>query len=220
MEKKLIYVADNQDLTRIGIISMVKQHFKNHVTFEVFKFRADLFERIKIQPPHLLIIDHEYFDLMGIYDFQEIKKAIPQTGILVVSDNDSEEEIKEVLKNGITNYILKSCDAVEFTSALEASLNNRIYVSNEIYDVLLKPDVKTRAVGPKSAELTKTELEIAKLIADGRTTKEIANTKNLSYHTINTHRRNIFKKLRINTSLELVKYSINKGWTKSIEYYI
>ena len=68
--------------------------------------------------------------------------------------------------------------------------------------------------------LTVSEIEIVKLIADGLTTKEIASRRNISYHTVNTHRKNIFKKVEVSNASELIMHAIKAGWINNIEYYI
>lgn len=79
---------------------------------------------------------------------------------------------------------------------------------------------KRKANGEETHHLTTTETEVVKLIAEGKTTKEIAAQKNISFHTVMTHRKNIFRKLGVNSSSELIMYAIRAGWIDNIEYYI
>jgi DNA-binding NarL/FixJ family response regulator len=79
---------------------------------------------------------------------------------------------------------------------------------------------KRKVSNMEQVQLTHTETEIVKMIAEGLTTKLIATTKNISFHTVMTHRKNIFKKLGVSSSSELIMYAIRSGWIDNIEYYI
>jgi DNA-binding NarL/FixJ family response regulator len=98
-------------------------------------------------------------------------------------------------------------------------MKSKKYYSEEILDLIF--ELKEPKADPeKPAHLTSTEMEIVRLISGGMTTKEIANLKNISFHTVNTHRKNIFKKLGVTNASELIMLAIKAGWIDNIEYYI
>jgi len=102
---------------------------------------------------------------------------------------------------------------------MESALKSRKFYSDEILDLFLDiSESKYVAEDPKT--LTPSEIEIVKLIADGLTTKEIASRRNISYHTVNTHRKNIFRKVEVSNASELIMLAIKAGWIDNIEYYI
>jgi DNA-binding NarL/FixJ family response regulator len=219
MEKLSIILADNQALTRSGTIAFLNSYFNNQVIIEEAKTKEELFEKLSILQPNALIIDFQLIDLNEIAELTEIKKISPHTGVLVITDNQSPDDIYKVLDSGITNLIFKSCEEEEFIDAFKSTISNKKYFCSEILDLLIERKSASRRV-PETGKLTYTEIEITKLIAQGLTTKEIASQKNLSFHTIITHRKNIFRKLHINNTSELLMYAMHTGIIDSTEYYI
>jgi DNA-binding NarL/FixJ family response regulator len=215
-----IFIADNQELTRAGIISILSEHFNSHLDIEQIENKIYLFNRLLTIKPQILIIDFDLFDFNTISELSDIKKASPNLGVLIVSDNQSSEDILKVLDCGITNYIVKSSSESELIEAVNATLSNRKYFSSEVLDILLARKAASRKVQPIFGSITCAEQEIVKLIAQGLTTKEIAKIKMLSYHTIISHRKNIFRKLAISNSSELILYAIHTGIIDTTEYYI
>jgi len=107
----------------------------------------------------------------------------------------------------------------ELFEALEATLKAKKYFSNELLDLLFESTEKKNQAD-ESGQLTISEIEIVRLIADGLTTKEIASRKFISFHTVISHRKNIFRKLGVTSISELIMYSIKAGWINTIEYHI
>jgi DNA-binding NarL/FixJ family response regulator len=217
-----ILVADNQAFTRAGIITILSDHFSSNLNIEQIKNKEKLFKRLLEIKPQILIIDFNLFDFDLRIDLPEIKKIAPTTGILAVSDNQSPEDLRKVLECGITNYILKSSHEQELIEAVNATIGNRKYFSSQILDVLLALKTASRKIylNKGHAHITYTEQEIIKLITQGLTTREIATLKNLSYHTVITHRKNIFRKLAIGSSSELILYAMHAGIVDTTDYYI
>lgn len=218
MAEKLIYIADNQDLTREGIISFVNQHFDGEAKIEVMAYRDELFNKAE-KHPFLIIIDHATFEWDSPKDYELLRKGFPDIPVLVVSDIFTYAQAKEVLNAGISHFIMKTGSREDFFNALKAVVNKKKFISSDVYDILISKD-NVNSSGITAIKLSPAETEIARLIAEGNTTKEIAGFKHLSFHTVNTHRKNIFRKLGINTSLELVKYVMNSGLSTDIEYHI
>jgi DNA-binding NarL/FixJ family response regulator len=119
---------------------------------------------------------------------------------------------------GITNIILKTADR-KSCQALDSTLKEKKYYSNELFDLLFESNEKKTTI-EESGQLTNSEMEIVRLIAEGLTTKEIAARKFISFHTVITHRKNIFRKLGVSSVSELLMYSIKSGWINMIEYHI
>lgn len=128
-------------------------------------------------------------------------------------------ELHELNLLGITNIILKTASREEIIEAVYATINGKKYYSSELLDVLLEVTEKKKHL-KKTVRLTNSENEIVRLISEGFTTKEIAAQKFISFHTVMTHRKNIFKKLGVTRVSELIMYSIKAGWINGIEYYI
>jgi DNA-binding NarL/FixJ family response regulator len=216
--KSSVIVADNQILTRNGIITLLKEN-KAIARVEEVSNKDELVFQLKKGNFSVLIIDFDYFDLSDINELKEIKKVAPFTCILIISNNNNPDDIISVLNFGISNYILKNCDINEFSQAINAALINRRYFCSEVLDILVEQKTVQKKI-EETSNLTLAEIEIVKMISQGLTTKEIAQKKYLSFHTINTHRKNIFKKLGIKNTSELLMYSVRKGIVNTTEYYI
>jgi DNA-binding NarL/FixJ family response regulator len=125
----------------------------------------------------------------------------------------------EINKAGINNIILKTAGREEIFEALLATLNGRKYYSSELLDLLFDSGEKKNQ-GEEPGQLTNTEMEIVRYISEGLTTKEIAQRKFISVHTVITHRKNIFRKLGVSSVSELIMYALRAGWINLIEYHI
>jgi len=217
-----ITIADKQTIVRIGMIGILKDHFKTLVVDEVSDFTA-LTESLKANKPELLILDFEQVDSFNITNLPDIHELSPTTRIMVLTNDENEEDILKVLELGIQGYLLKDTSYNEFISAIEAVLKNGKYYCSKVIDMLYNKHISKPIQKPISEipqELTPKELEIIRLIAEGRITKEIAEILFISVHTVNTHRKNIFKKLNIKNSSELIMLAIKKGIVDTTEYYI
>jgi DNA-binding NarL/FixJ family response regulator len=219
MEPVKILIADNQYLTRKGIIDFFANFTIENIFFEVSN-KEDLFDVLSKERPRLLLIDYDSFDLNAIDDLSVVKTNSPDTTIIIVSNNTEPQNIEKILELGINNYVLKTAEHDEFESAIHAALNNKKYFSEEVLNVLILKKNKNKIFQPPSSHITHAETEIIRLIAQGLTTKEIAAKKFLSFHTIITHRKNIFKKLGINNTSELVSFAFKSGIVDATEYYI
>jgi DNA-binding NarL/FixJ family response regulator len=220
MDQINVLLADNQSFTRQGITSILSNYLNGNLTLDYAKNRIELYEKLVTISPHILIIDFDLFDFRSISELTEIRRLSPCIGILVITDNHSANDIIKVLDCGVTNYILKSCGEQELIEAFNATINNRKYLSSQVLDILLEVKNIIRNSKVSNGAITTSEMEIVRLITQGLTTKEIAIHKKLSYHTIITHRKNIFRKLKINHSSELIIYAMQMGMSDNTEYYI
>jgi DNA-binding NarL/FixJ family response regulator len=220
MDNVYVIIADNQSFTRIGVSSILTAYLNQRLTIEQVKNRDELFQNLAIKQPDVLIIDFDLFDFNGISELAEIRKLFPCIGILVITDNHTPDDILKILDCGITNYILKSCEEQELIEGFNATLSSRKYFSSLVLDVLLERKSVSRGGRVTNGHITPAEIEIVRLITQGLTTKEIAIQKKLSYHTIITHRKNIFRKLGFNNTSELIMYAMKTGIVDNTEYYI
>ena len=220
MDNVNVLVADNQSFTRIGITAILTGYLNHLLVLDYAKSKEELFGKLAINQSHVLIIDYDLLDLNSLNDLADIRKIAPCMGVLVITHNQTPDDIIKVLDCGITNYILKTCDEHELIEAFNATMNSRKYFSSQVLDVLLEKKNIIRNVHNNNGRLTHSEIEIVKMITQGLTTKEIASQRKLSYHTIITHRKNIFRKLGISNSSELIMYAMRTGIIDSTEYYI
>ncbi len=219
MEKiNKIIIADSQFLVVEALKSLIVSD-NNYALVGIASTKNDLLKLLQSSSAELLITDFATVDFDGLDDLKTIKLKNPLLTILILTNTISKQEFADLNRVGIKNIIYKTSDKDEIFSAIESTLKSRKYYSDEILDLFLDlSDSKNSSEDSKT--LTPSEIEIVKLIADGLTTKEIAARRNISYHTVNTHRKNIFRKMEVSNASELIMIAIKAGWIDNIEYYI
>lgn len=215
MKKTKILIADTHTLTREGVKSLLAKRKDIHIAGEA-KDTKELAEKIKKINPDIVIIDFYIPDHFSIDDIAFIRKNHPQISVLVISTNKNKEDILKVLDFGVNSYLLKECDEEEVINAVYASAKKEKFFCGRVMDSILEKVTHHCPIGSmchhcQPVSLSEREVEIIKLIAEGYTTNEIAEKLFLSFHTISTHRKNIFKKLSIRSSSELILYALKKG---------
>ena len=214
---KLI-IADSQFL----IVESLKVLIENDLRFSLLstcKTQCELFKILRNESCDVLITDMALLDYNGVSDLQKIKQKFPELAILILTNSISKVEFTELSKIGIKNIIYKTADREEVLMALDSILKGKKYYSEEILDMIIEIS-DSKNVPVENIHLTSSEIEIVRLIAGGMTTKEIAEKKNISFHTVNTHRKNIFRKLSVSNTSELIIHAIKSGWIDNIEYFI
>ena len=213
-----LIIADSQYLVVEALKSLIASDGR-FLLKGVAGTQSDLYKILGNTVNGLLITDFATIDYDGIDDLKTICQNYPQISVLVLTNTISKAEFTVLTKSGIRNIIYKTADKDEIFSAIEATLKGRKFYSDEVLDMALdQSENKYTLDDPK--HLTPSEIEIVKLIADGMTTKEIAAKRNISYHTVNTHRKNIFRKVEVSNTSELIIHAIKAGWINNIEYYI
>lgn len=213
-----IVIADAQFLVVEALRSLITADHRYSLT-GIATTQNELRHLLETSHNDLLIIDIANVSYNDIDDLKRIRMKYPQMSILITANTISKAEIAGLTKLGIKNIINKMADKDEVLNAIEFSIKGKKCYSDEILDLLLDPG-ENRHPAEDSKTLTPSEIEIVKLIADGLTTKEIASRKNISHHTVNTHRKNIFRKVEVSNASELIMLAIKSGWINNIEYYI
>jgi DNA-binding NarL/FixJ family response regulator len=167
----------------------------------------------------ILIIDPSLIDLNSILEIKDIKNSFPDLKVIVLTNIVTKSDLLELNAIGINNVILKTADREEIFEAINATVKGKKYYSNDLLEILLEVNEK-KSSGENGSQLTYSEMEVVRLISEGLTTKEIAARKFISFHTVITHRKNIFRKLGVSSVSELIMYAIKAGWINMIEYHI
>jgi DNA-binding NarL/FixJ family response regulator len=213
-----VLIADSQFL----ITESLKLILQNDGRFSVGRVvteKNDLIKSLNPGSTSILIIDPSSIDIAGFTELNEIRRSFPDLKLLILTNSISRKELHELKNLGITNIVLKTGGREEIIEAVNASLKGKKYYSNELLDIIFEPDER-KIPGEETGQLTNTEIEIVRLISEGLTTKEIAVRKFISFHTVISHRKNIFRKLGVTSISELIMYSIKAGWINTIEYHI
>jgi DNA-binding NarL/FixJ family response regulator len=208
-KKTNILIADSQYLTRQGLKSL----FAEVETVEIIgecTDKFDLFAKLKNLTVHIVILDHTHQENFHLSDIALIQTISPATKILVISDIENVEMVRSVVAYGVTGYLTRSCDYKEIFDAINALKRGEKMFCHKVVDILLNRQ-SVHAANCEPEILSEREIEIVRLIANGYTTKEIADTLFRSFHTIATHRKNIMKKLGKNSASEIMVYAMNNG---------
>jgi len=209
-------LADNQDITREGLMSLLYQQNEKNTIVTVTSHQ-ELQEKLKLYPKSVVILDYTLFDYASVHQLLNMRAGAKESFWLLFSDELGEFFLRQILlSNQDFGVVMKYERKEEITKAIQALSDGKVYLCETAKSVLEKTVVKQTAPD----KLTTTEKLILREIALGKMTKEIAWGKNLSFHTVNTHRRNIFRKLEINNVHEATKYALRAGLIDLLEYYI
>jgi DNA-binding NarL/FixJ family response regulator len=203
-----ILIADDHDLMRRGLKALVESHPGWHVCDEAHTGREAVAKTAQTKPD-VVILDISMPELNGIEAAKSIRKASPNTEILILSVHYSDQLIRDILQAGVRGYITKSDSDRELVNALEKLANHRPFFTPKAAEVMLAGfnhlESHTRIAGER---LTAREREIVQLLSEGRSSKEVASLLGISVKTAETHRANIMRKLDIHSVSELVRYAV------------
>lgn len=218
MSQPTFVLAENQDLIRLGFEYLIQAELKN-APIEIVTAKSELRRALAMNDAPVVIIDFDSFDFTGIEEVAALAVAFSESKWLFVADRVNENFILP-LTSAVTgaNFVLKTNNQDILVAALQATAQGKKYFCSEALDVILEG--RTRKPIDHKSILTPTEKELVQLLAQGKTTKEIAEERCLSHHTVNTHRKNIFRKLDVNSVQELIKFALKHGLVDLTEYYI
>lgn len=203
-----IAIADRTFSSRKGLRAILQENESLECVAAVSDIKA-LLLTLKESLAELLIIHYCCKVCFSVSGISEIKTRYPKLKILVISHEKSPAEIRKLIDIGIANCIFSDCSEKEIIQAVEACIKGSTSFPEQIITAVLEKDSTKDSIG--DIMLTQRENEIIKLIAQGLSGKEIAEKLFLSYHTIGTHRKNIFQKLDIKSSAELILYALRVG---------
>ena len=214
MKTLRILIADDHEVVRHGVRSLLQNHAGWEVCGEAVDGR-DAVEKAAQLKPDLVILDVGMPNLNGLDAASQILHANPHVTVLILTIDESEAVIREVLNAGARGFLLKSDAARDLVTAVEALQRHQTYFTSKVADLVLdgylKQDHPTRVVEIPQARLTPREREVVQLLAEGKTTKEVAVQLGMSVKTAETHRSNIMRKLDIHSVAQLVVYAIRNN---------
>ena len=212
MKPLRILVADDHDLMRRGIKTLLQTHAGWEICGEAQTGREAV-SRTEELKPDIVVLDISMPDLNGIEAARRIRKASPETEVLILSLHFSDQLIREIVEAGVRGYIIKSDSDRDLTVAVETLAKHKPFFTPRATEVILSNFNNTggtRVEVPETVQdrLTSREREIVQLLAEGKSSKEVANSLNISVKTAETHRANIMRKLQLHTVSELVRYAV------------
>ncbi len=209
-----IVLAEDHVLVREGIKKIIEAFPGLQVVGEAGN-GPELLRLLKSVPVDMVILDISMPYLPGIEATREIKQAHPSVNVLILTMHKKKEYLHNAMASGVNGYLLKEDAPKELLTAIDKIRQGMIYVSPLLASDLADLYVQGQRQGEAEVAepLTPREIEIIKMIAEGKSSKEIAEILFLSFRTVQNHRAKIMKKLNLKKNTDLVKYSINKGYT-------
>jgi len=208
-------LADDHVLVRQGLKRIINGTGDLAVVGEASD-GLELLELLSKVSPDMVILDISMPRLRGIEAIQEIRRIRPNARVLILTMHRDKEYLYQSLSSGAMGYLLKEDADQELFAAIGRIRQGKTYVSPYLSDQVLDDLVQAgKGEGKLSLEtdtLTVRERQIVKLIAEGRSSKEIGDLLFISPRTVENHRANIMEKLRLNRVVDLVKYAVRKGY--------
>lgn len=208
-------LADNQELTRFALESLLRQDEQN-VVYRVSD-KAGLVELLKKYENAIVLLDYTLFDFADEDQLLIVAERFALSEWILISDELTPKFLRRVVyASHQFSIVFKDGPLSEVREALQTVAHHQRFISQRALGAIISQQQED----DHTSILTETETEIVRAIAQGKTTKEIANERFSSIHTITTHRKNIFRKLGVNTAHEVIKYALRAGLVDSSEFYI
>ena len=204
--KRIIIAEDHQSL--IDGINLLFEHDPNFKIVGMANDGEKLIELVEEKKPDVVLTDIRMPKIDGIAATRMIKKQFPKIKIIAFTMFDQQEAVSQMLSAGINGYILKNSGLQEVKKAIETVLNGESYFDAGIDVSFLNVDHSKQ----EKSILSKTEREILRLIGEGKTSNEIAEIRFCSVSTVETHRKNMMRKLELQGKGELLRYALEKKY--------
>jgi len=206
-----ILVADDHEVVRQGVRTLLEAQPDWDVCGEAADGREAV-EMTKRLKPDVIILDITMPNLNGLEATRQILKADPKARVLILTMHESDQVVREVLDAGARGYVLKSDAGRNLIAAVEALWLHNSFFTSKVAEIVMSGYRKAApppSGGPTSPDrLTPREREVVQLLAEGKSSKEVAVALDLSVKTAETHRANIMRKLEIHSVSDLVRYAV------------
>ena len=215
-------IADNQDITKAGMMFLLSRQKDTALLLEADN-KAELIQQLRLHPGAVVILDYTSFDFVSSDELIVLHERFKEADWLLFSDELSIGFLRQVLFSSMSfGVVLKDNSKEEILTAQQCASRKERFICNHVSNLLLSGNSQTSLLHPiqQNDLLTPAERSILKEIALGKTNKEIAVESILSFHTITSHRKNIFRKLGVNNAHEATKYAMKAGIVDLVEYYI
>jgi len=207
-----ILLADGDEVTNLGLLTFLKSKYlvSNAVT------ATQLFEEVKNNNFDIILIDYAS-DNFSFTDLKHLVTLNETSKIVAISSGQLASTMAKAIQQGVQSHLKKTCGFEEIVECLETTFKGEHFICGEILNdfnlqsIELSNILANKKIDCAGIKMSIREIEIIKLIAEGNSAKQIAEQLYLSNHTINTHRKNIFNKLRINSTTGLVIYAVKSG---------
>lgn len=211
MKSLRILLADDHSLLRRGLRSILEAQPGWQICAEAHTGREAVVQATQLRPD-IVVLDVCMPELNGIEATRQIRKASPRSEVLILSVHESNHLVREVIEAGARGYLLKSDSDRELVAAIDSLSRHKPFFTGRATEMLLTGCVPDDSIGSQDREvtqrLTAREREIVQLLAEGKTSKEVASVLNISTKTAETHRAHIMRKLEFHSVGEIVRYAV------------
>ena len=209
-----VLIADDHTIMRAGLRSLLEKEDQIEVVAEAENGRRAV-QLAVAHKPDVVVMDVSMPDLNGIEATSHILESLPEAKVIALSMHTDKRFVMGMLRAGASGYLLKDCASQELAKAIVSVASNKKYLSPDIAGMVIEDSLYGVQQGGKtvSSMLSAREREVLQLIAEGWSTKQIAVHLYVSGKTIETHRRQIMKKLDLHNIADLTKYAIREGLT-------
>jgi two-component system response regulator NreC len=205
-----ILLADDHKVVRQGTRALLSTIPEWEIVGEADNGRDAVSLTAELKPD-IVILDIGMPELNGLDATRQIKKKLPETEVLIFTGQETEELVHDVFDSGARSYIMKTDAADHLVDALKALSEHKHFFTSRISEIVFARYIqgkKTVEGAPEKSRITDREREIVQLLAEGKTSKEIATILGISVRTVETHRAGIMKKLGLKSFSELIRYAI------------
>ena len=207
-----VFLSDFQFLTRQGFEALIEDH-QDFVLVGAEENTSNLLAGIQDTHPDVLVIDYRPDDKEFLDRLEKIK-AQGTGNILIVTSDTDRTRVKNILKTGVKGMVTKTCSRQEIVNSVYAVAQGNRFYCNRILDIVMEEAEQEEPEDCTPTDLSPREYEVLQLITKGMTTTMIADSLHVSVHTINSHRKNILKKLNLRSPTELIVYAMETGLVK------
>lgn len=209
MTRPRILLADDHTLVLEGLRKILEDDFDVIDTVEDGRALVEAAQRLE---PDVIVLDISMPKLNGMDAARQLRKLLPRTKLIFLTMHGDPTYANEAFRAGASGYLLKRSAASELIQAIQAVLKNQCYMTPAITKDVLDSCFQPSAPSPiSSGTLTPRQREVLQLVAEGKSTKEIATILNISIKTVEFHKSHIMRELDLHTIAELTKYAIAHG---------
>jgi DNA-binding NarL/FixJ family response regulator len=211
MKTLRILIADDHDVVREGLRRLLQTQPKWSICEEAANGREAV-AKAKLLKPDVVVLDFSMPELNGLEATRQIRAALPRTEVLILTMHDSEQLGREILAAGARAFVLKTHARTQLIPAVAALGEHKPYFDSTVSTLLLETFLNPAARSSRRrGRLTPREREVVQLVAEGRSSKEVAARLKVSVKTVEAHRANIMNKLDLHSASQLVLYAVRNN---------